>query len=308
MLEELVKVISHIQTRIEKHQSYFSKGGHPEWRTRTGLIDPLLQALGWNVSNPIMVEIEPETRKRGWADYVLLDDTSRRICFIEAKNLSVKKISDYHHQIGGYIMSENFDVPESQQVKYYIITNGDSWHVHSVYPPKTLIDLTLSTVAAEKCALQLLSLWRPIFVTGGFSKYSPINQPDEPSPPIKGIAINELNPTGKLPATISMPYGSSVSVQTWRDLLGEVIAWLVGNDLLKVNGTLDFGRKVFRLSTDPDEMKSPSQIKKTGIFIENSGYSAKGVLEFSRRIVRSINQDPSDFKVTLRQPTHKRGT
>ena len=68
LLEPLVSVIETIRQRISEHGATLREN---ETRTRVALIDPILQALGWDVSDPTVVTPEfPVSASR--ADYALL--------------------------------------------------------------------------------------------------------------------------------------------------------------------------------------------------------------------------------------------
>ena len=67
MLDDLVSVIETLQQRIATHRQSLQQN---EIRTRTGLIDPLLTALGWDVSDPAVVTPEYSVGG-GRADYAL---------------------------------------------------------------------------------------------------------------------------------------------------------------------------------------------------------------------------------------------
>ena len=55
MLDDLVTAIQTVQERIREHGNSLSQN---EYRTRVVLIDPVLCALGWDVSDPGSVTIE----------------------------------------------------------------------------------------------------------------------------------------------------------------------------------------------------------------------------------------------------------
>ena len=55
MLDDLVDVIETLQERIQTHSATLRAN---EIRTRTALIDPMLTALGWDVSDPALVTPE----------------------------------------------------------------------------------------------------------------------------------------------------------------------------------------------------------------------------------------------------------
>ena len=66
-LDALVNVIDTLQKRIATHRQSLQDS---EMRTRMALIDPLLTALGWDVSYPSLVTPEYSVGK-GRADYAL---------------------------------------------------------------------------------------------------------------------------------------------------------------------------------------------------------------------------------------------
>ena len=68
MLDDLVSVIETLQQRIATHRQSLQQN---EIRTRTALIDPLLTALGWDVSDPALVIPEYRVNVQTWADYAL---------------------------------------------------------------------------------------------------------------------------------------------------------------------------------------------------------------------------------------------
>ena len=87
-LDRLAKLIETLKTRIEKHENTLRDN---EIRTRMALIDPLLQALGWEPGDPAVVapeyDVGADGRGRGRVDYALLQDGNpRTIAIIEAKN------------------------------------------------------------------------------------------------------------------------------------------------------------------------------------------------------------------------------
>ena len=84
LLEPLVSTIETIKGRIAAHGAVLREN---ETRTRMALIDPLLQALGWDTSNPSVVMPEYSVGS-GRADYALLYEDGRPAALFEAKHLS----------------------------------------------------------------------------------------------------------------------------------------------------------------------------------------------------------------------------
>lgn len=125
MLDELVDTIESLKARIKEHREHI---GVYEVRTRTALIDPILRALGWDVSDPSLVTIEPKT-DGGWADYALLDKDRKTVVFVEAKKLSDREPPI--KQAVGYAVSEN--IQNKVKVRYCASTNGDTWELYDVF-------------------------------------------------------------------------------------------------------------------------------------------------------------------------------
>ena len=92
LLDDLVTTIQTVQDRIDKHGPALSQN---EYRTRLALIDPILNALGWDVSDPELVtpeypvEDKPNPLRVDYALLVKEKDTEEFIpkAFIEAKSL-----------------------------------------------------------------------------------------------------------------------------------------------------------------------------------------------------------------------------
>ena len=188
MLDDLVQTIETLKQRIRDHRDEI---GAYESRTRVTLIDPLLQALGWDVSDPSVVEIEPKVQN-GWADYALLDSNGKRIViFVEAKRLSVK--DSPITQTVGYAVAEN--IQNNSNVRYCASTNGDDWEVYDITAQKSVMKTSISVEEASKCALKFLSLWRRSMADGVFeTAIEPvIDGPTPPSndvvPPISGELV-----------------------------------------------------------------------------------------------------------------------
>lgn len=168
MLDELFDTIERLQKRIEKHKRYFDAAGKPEARTRAALIDPMLSALEWDVSDPAQVEIEPNTETKSdnyGPDYALLDDKGNRVLFLEAKRLTDKKPA--MAQAIAYTVEENRH--SRTNVQYCGSTNGDMWEIYDIRAvDPVVLELVVSREKAAKCALKFLSLWRPSLRDGLF--------------------------------------------------------------------------------------------------------------------------------------------
>ncbi len=160
MLDELVGTIERLQERIRDHRQ--SLGAY-ESRTRAALIDPLLTALGWDVSNPAFVEVEPKT-KDGWADYALLGSSRAPVMFVEAKKLAGRDVSEHAPQAVNYAVGENLG--RSPKIEHCAVTDGDEWRVYNVLTQDLVLTSAISAPDPVKTALQFLALWRENLVRG----------------------------------------------------------------------------------------------------------------------------------------------
>ena len=310
MLDDLVATIEQVQGRIRDHHDYYGKGGNAELRTRIGLIDPILCALGWDVSDPELVEIEPKTKQHGWADYALLGDGHKRLLFIEAKKLTESK--DPSAQTSGYIFQENVGRPQSEWVNHFVTTNGDIWRTYTVTTHKLEFELELSKVASANCALLLLSLWRPTVLTGDFTKTVEIsvrpNKPSEPKPlQVDGIAVNEesFDASGRKPTVISFPNNESRSVGSWTGVFKETLRWLDDNSSLQLSGVTSIGAsKSFKVSTNRDSLIRPMRIGKTEFFAE-SNLSAKNLRLFATAMIERCGESPAAFTIEVAGKANK---
>ncbi len=171
-LDDLKEVIEKLQGVIKAYHDdddYLSK---KEWRTRHALINPLLEALGWEVSNPAAVQIEYQVKTKR-ADYVLIrEGEDKPIAVIEAKGLGNSLEDDETAQAHIYANQAGID--------YMIVTDGDRWKMFKAYGRGTLeerqiMEFQLSNDVSHECALQALRMWSPNLASGS---------PKEAMPPV----------------------------------------------------------------------------------------------------------------------------
>ena len=257
MLDDLVSVIETLQQRIRDHGPTLRQN---ETRTRTALIDPLLTALGWDVSDPALVT--PEYRVDvGWADYALAGPGSQPAAVIEAKRLG-SIVENHLEQSVGYCIQ--------QGIAYSGVTDGDHWQLYRTFEPvpmaqKLVLDIRIGDTPAHECALKLLLLWRPNLasgrpvpasepVLGSESVPQPIAQmPVSPEVPsiaeepqtdavetpalsVGWVPLSEFNPPGRSspPQVIRLPDGSVQELRRWNDILVQVAIWLSASGNLTV--------------------------------------------------------------------------
>ena len=162
-LGNLQSTIEKLRKTIEAHRGYLAGN---ETRTRQVLIDPLLRRLGWDVSNPNIVQLEYRVKEQ-WADYVLMSK-GKPVAVIEAKplgsNLKIK------------VIGQAIAYAKLAVIDYTVVTDGDRWEMYDVFKKATLeetllMELELSQQPADKNAKQALAMRKlnltskkPVFV------------------------------------------------------------------------------------------------------------------------------------------------
>jgi hypothetical protein len=156
-MDAIVSCIESLQAKLERHK----KDDLKEIPTRTIFIDPLLQALGWDVKDPDEVELEYPTIDGKSVDYALKINR-KPVLFTEAKPLNdpltdVKSIT----QVVGYAANAG--------VEWCILTNGVIYKVyHSTEkaeaPDKLLFEVSLDPKENKGMSVQQ--------VTERFSRFS----------------------------------------------------------------------------------------------------------------------------------------
>ncbi len=146
-MSDIIKCIESLRVKLDRHR----KDDLKEYPTRTIFIDPLLQALGWDVRDPDDVELEYPTIDGKSVDYA--PKINRKpVLFIEAKPLNdpltdVKSIT----QVVGYSANAG--------IEWCILTNGVTYKVYrstekAEAPDKLLFEISLNPKETEGMSIQ----------------------------------------------------------------------------------------------------------------------------------------------------------
>ena len=133
---EVERAIITAQKHIAEFQPNPPKGGvqitafvnNHETSTRYIVIDPILRALGWELSNPTECVVEYAVARRGnyqatRVDYVLKDATGEPAIVIEAKRIDVESDDERAlDQMERYLQ----DIPTATMA---VVTNGQYWNI-----------------------------------------------------------------------------------------------------------------------------------------------------------------------------------
>ena len=286
MLDDLVSVIETLQQRIRDYGASLREN---ETRTRMALIDPLLTALGWDVSDPVLVTPEYNVGQ-GRADYALNGSESIPAAIVEAKRLGHALNDDERMQMLNYA--------NARGVRYAAVTDGDVWEFYEVFKQapledRRLLNLRIANTPAHESALQLLLLWRPnlasskpVSASEPLVGLTSVMQPEtppvpEPAPgvatprlisqePDPAIATPRLNPQVPLPpqsgwvslasyqrgteppGAIRFSDGIEFPVQFWRHLVEHTASWLWSTGMLdQSNAAVRSGRRRYIVNLRP---------------------------------------------------------
>ena len=151
-LDDLAGCIELLKKRM---QSYRTDLEENEIRTRVALIDPLLRALGWDVSDPAVVMPEYKVGNKS-ADYALLRSDGKPAATLEAKKLG--------EPLGSHWM-QMLNYANASGIEYAGITDGNHWELYDVFRRGTLeerriLEVSVTDAPPHESALKLLLLWR----------------------------------------------------------------------------------------------------------------------------------------------------
>ena len=153
-LDDLTTTIEKLQDKIRTHRPYLSGN---ETATRQVLIDPLLLALGWDVSDPAQVALE-YSAGGGRVDYALMPNDTP-VAVIEAKRLGTSLEEREIMQALTYVHSDG--------IPYMVVTNGNDWRMYDVFTQqpqpieeRILMQVSITQTPAHESALQALRMWR----------------------------------------------------------------------------------------------------------------------------------------------------
>ena len=301
-LDELVATIETIKERIVGYRASLAAN---ETRTRQVLIDPLLAALGWNVSDPDQVELEYDVRGRR-ADYALLVD-AKPVAVIEAKRLGHQLVDDNTMQVMNYANTAG--------IEYMVVTNGDEWKMYSVFErgaieERVIMELGIVREAPYVNALNALSLWRanvgsrsnpvpannPILTearTRGNNQNSEpfqLSQDENPQTPTTGTAPEQVSANGwvllalvtgldknnPIPKRIMLPDRQVKQIRYGVDILRSVANWLVTNgrfsesnaQLYWVNSKNRYLSNQLPIHPRGDRFRKPHKLSGVEIYLE----------------------------------------
>ena len=306
MLDDLVQTI---ETLTECINRYGLELGKNEIRTRAVLIDPMLKALGWDVTDPVLVTVEYEVPP-GRADYGLrrgLDNPP--VVLVEAKRLN-ETLDSHVGQLLNYALVRG--------VRYGCLTDGNIWEVYDVFQQvpleeRRILRVVVSDSKPAKVALAMLGLWRLSLEDGSFEQATePLVEiendvdPEPPSSPLTGwTPLSQISePTHQpAPKAVSLPDGER-TLTRWKDVPAQTALWLFRKGILTREncGVMRRGKSaVFSLDgihPGGNSFRSRVPLEDTGIILDGH-LSAAEAVSVAQKILEHFGQDSSQVYLKL---------
>ena len=239
-LDDLQALIETLRERIANHREHLQTN---ETATRYALIDPLLTALGWDLSDPSQVLAEYPARDGGKFDYAMLLNQKPRL-LVEAKNLgtSDRELDRAVDQAIVYCARA--------AIEFFVVTNGNLWKGYKPSPLEEVFDFQVRD-ATRSGVLQLLWLWRGNIISD-HTEPPPAIRPEEGvvveerarSGPAKAkgnsavasagsLTLAEFSSEAGMPASIRFVDGHVERISRWYELQTKVVAWLLDKGAIR---------------------------------------------------------------------------
>ena len=151
-LDDLQALVEKLRRTAQSQFDYLSRH---ETRTRQVLVDQLLAALGWDVNDHDLVELE-YSAGGGRADYALKSH-GKVVAVLEAKAIGKPLDQKELEQVLQYAVGRG--------IPYMGVTNGDEWRMYDVFEAKPIEDkvimrFKLTETPIHEIALKSLLMWR----------------------------------------------------------------------------------------------------------------------------------------------------
>ena len=314
-LDELVSCIELLQQRMQAHGTILREN---EMRTRMALIDPLLNALGWDANDPAIVIPEYKVSD-GWADYALLRQDGNPAAVIEAKKLGTMLDVKTRRQMLNYANESG--------IEYAGLTDGNCWELYKVFQPgpleeRQILNVSIAADPAHESALRLLTLWRPNLASGEpLSASKPIiDVRDDPRPdPVEAgptprsteprwVSLSGYEPAAGVPSPTAIRFwdGEQRKLEYWNQVLTSVVEKLYRDGRLTVEDLpIKSSPKVYSVNTEPfhptgKEFGNSKRIEGTPLFV-NVNLNAGQVRSGTKKLLRHYDQDPSRVYLQVAQ-------
>jgi hypothetical protein len=279
-LSNLVEVLRELTAAADEYRSTLETN---EAATRAVLIDPALRALGWDIGNTHMVEVE-RTLERARVDYALYNSNGQICVIIEAKSLG-SNLSDEN------VLTSLLTYAFKASVQDVFLSDGLRWlHFNDFRPgkiePSRVIQLSEGDIVesaayfvqhidaamywpeeedidsisqqVEQLRSNLQDVQRELvelkqgkeFPSRSIPTRDKVLVEKTPSRPLELHSIDDLpNLSGKSPNRMQLPNGLVVETRRWKDVLLAACRFVMENNPKIPVPLLDrAGKKVYLIN------------------------------------------------------------
>ena len=284
-MQELIQTIATIKQRIKDHEPELSGN---EAMTRYALIDPLLKALGWDVSNPAIVTPE-EHGPGGTTDYKMGD-----VMVVEAKKLG-ERLDKHAGQLIEYV--------RKREVRLGVLTNGRLWRMYDSRYTTKVPAVEFDVTDPEGVIIPEVAQLHRLSVTGSPYEDRPESTPAEApaEDPDGWKALSEVRHVQGMAHPVRLRCGDTVTpLNSWVDILVGVTEWLVAKKYLdKSDCPIPIGSKNCLLNTEPVHPNGRrfSTSKKVGKLYVYTNVDPQTAMRYAGRLIAAAGLEPADFGV-----------
>ncbi len=291
LIDRLRKIINEYGHELEKSESL----------TRYCLVDPFLKVWGWDVNDPSLVRPEFST-EAGRPDYALLTEESKPLIYVGVKALGRQE------KIEQYI---NYCITTG--VQYFITTDGVRWEVYDTHLPKPIQEKKIAEWdilkdEPYKIIQRAFIIWRlnrelvqlPQPLIAKHISESFVETPVTRGTPISRLRIKPGQTVHY--SKIVFPDGREYEISKWRDLLINVVSWLIDTGKIRredIPLSSPKSKRRYILNTEPKHKdgRPYKDHKKIGPYFLEVNLSSKTIARWSLYLLRKYNIDTS--KVVL---------
>lgn len=304
-LTGLCEVLKLVKSSAENYRDQLQRN---EAVTRAVLIDPVLRALGWEVANPAMVEVEkPITAggKAGFLDYHL---NAEKPIIIEAKKLD-EPLENHFVQLVGYAFTlgvENMFISDGLKWEHYTnisATNqepvrtidlgqlGESELTRAAAYFVETLDAALFAPESQKVedVLQqkydslekkVLDLERTVLRIANEASLPATVESEPENHQMPWLFLNgSWDAKKKKPAKLRMPNGKVIDVRSWTQVLTEACKYCLSENQvllqqLPIADRTGRATKLINTTRPPSNLNSDSFVVNDGTVYVCTNYSA----------------------------------
>ena len=293
-IQDLVDALNTVRDRIKKHGPKCSRN---EMMTRYTLIDPLLRALDWDVSDPAYV-VPEDVGLGGTTDYTM----GRNSMLIEAKKFN-ERLDKHAKRLVDYIKAKN--------VRYGVLTNGGKWRMYDSKETTRTPVVEFDVNDPDGIIIpKAVRLYRSVVYAGlpeqqAGPKLGPEEKEDHGTEEriLRIVSLPEIDfqKEREPPTQVSWSGTTQGGLKSWVDVLVCVAQCLIvyKGKLTKARCPVMSGSKIAILNTSPTNPDGTEfrESEEVGVLFLNKHGSKETVIRNASKLVKAAGLDAGFFAV-----------